>query len=232
MHVADHLPTNEYSMRLNRRQYESVPSHAAGPPRHDRPLTNTRILRKIRAMGDNHDSANTGATPNDIDPVSGEDHRRRMRFQWRDLMEDLIEDGRRRGLFDDLAGKGRPLDLEQNMFEGANTLANKLMKDNEVRPAWLDQRVEIVKQIDQLRDEITRQWTRYRSAFDQASGDNHRPALAVGWNDLCQRWQKATENINKAIESYNLKRPPGQAEIFKLRLADELRRAGAARYLD
>jgi hypothetical protein len=173
----------------------------------------------------------TGATSDDPQPVAGEDHRRRMRFQFRELMEDLIEDGRRRGLFDDLAGKGRPLDLEQNLFEGTNTLANKLMKDNDIRPAWLNQRVEAVEQIDRLRGEIARQWMRYRTAFDQAQSDNHRPALSIGWDDLCRGWQTSIERLNKEIDSYNLKRPPGQAELLKLRLADELHRAGAARYL-
>jgi hypothetical protein len=172
-----------------------------------------------------------GATPDDPQPVAGEDHRRRMRFQFRDLMEDLIEDGRRRGLFDDLAGKGQPLDLDQNIYEGSNTLANKLMKDNDVRPAWLNQRVETLEQIDRLRVEIARQWARYQTAFDQAQGDNHRPALSIGWNDLCHGWQANIERLNKEIDSFNLKRPPGQAELIKLRLADELHRAGAARYL-
>jgi DnaJ family protein C protein 28 len=186
-------------------------------------------------MSENRDAK---ARPDDDQPVSGEDHRRRMRYQWRDLMEDLIEDGRRRGLFDDLPGAGRPLDLEQNVFEGANTLANRLMKDNDIRPAWLNQRVEIVERIDGLRAEIGREWGRFRAAFDRAEGEGHRPALsshrlalASGWDDACRRWEGTIDRLNKEIDSYNLKRPPGQAEIIKLRLADELRRAAAPRYL-
>lgn len=183
-------------------------------------------------MSDSRDpDVNIDATPEDAQPVAGEEHRRRMRFQFRDLMEDLIEDGRRRGLFDDLAGQGRPLDLEQNVFEGANTLANKLLKDNELLPPWLNQRVEATEQIERLRGEIAREWARYRTAFDQAQGDNHRPALSIGWDDLCRGWQTAIDRLNREIDSYNLKRPPGQAELIKLRLADELRRAGASRYL-
>jgi hypothetical protein len=175
---------------------------------------------------------NRNPDPTDDDqPVSGEDHRRRMRHQWRDLMEDLIEDGRRRGLFDDLPGAGRPLDLDGNAFEGANTLANRLMKDNDIRPAWLNHRLEIGERIDSLREEIGRAWERYRTAFGQAQGDSHRPALTLGWDDACKRWQEAIDRLNKEIDSYNLKRPPGQAELFKLRLADELRRVDAPRYL-
>jgi DnaJ family protein C protein 28 len=176
-------------------------------------------------------AANSGPRKDNEQPVSGEDHRRRMRHQWRDLMEDLIEDGRRRGLFDDLPGAGRPLDLEQNVFEGANTLANRLMKDNDIRPAWLNHRVEIVEKIDDMRSEISREWARYRTAFDRVEGDSHRPALSIGWDDACRRWEEAIGRLNREIDSYNLKRPPGQAEIIKLRLVDELRRVDAPRYL-
>ncbi len=163
--------------------------------------------------------------------VSGARHRQRMVTEYRDLIEDLIEDGRRRGLFDDLSGSGQPLDLEQNVFEGSATLANKLLKDNDLRPVWLARRVDVVEKIDALRGEIGRHWARYRAAFDAAQGDGHRPALTIGWDDLCRRWETAIVALNKEIDGYNLKRPASQLEIFKLRLDDELKRAGAPRYL-
>ncbi|HMT20385.1 MAG TPA: DUF1992 domain-containing protein [Promineifilum sp.] len=171
-------------------------------------------------------------TPKDVDlPTSDEEHRRRMRFQWNDLMEDLIEDGRRRGLFDDLPGAGRPLDLGQNLYEGNNTLANRLMKHNDIRPAWLAHRLDVTDKIDAFRADLRRTWTRYRVAFEQAPDSSHRPALSIGWDDACKDWQAAIEKLNKDVESYNLKRPSGQPELFKLRLSDELKRAGAPRYL-
>lgn len=167
----------------------------------------------------------------DEQPTTGDDHRRRMRYQWQDLMDDLIEDGRRRGLFDDLPGKGRPLNLNANVYEGSNSLANQLMKDNDIRPAWLSHRLTVVGKIDELRQEIGRTWERYRLALENAAGDGHHAALALGWDDACGRWQEAMVEMNKEIETFNLKRPNGQPEIFKLRLADELKRAGAPRYL-
>lgn len=176
-------------------------------------------------------------TPNDDeqdhedDSSSLEDHRRRMRFQWNDLMEDLIEDGRRRGLFEDLPGKGKPLDLENNIYEGSNTLANQLMKANDIKPVWLAQRIGVSEKIDELRSDIARAWERYRSVLTHAHGDSHRQALAVGWDDQCHRWQQSIEKLNKEIETFNLKRPRGQTELLKLRLGDELKRIEAPRYL-
>lgn len=161
----------------------------------------------------------------------GDEYRRRMRFQREDLIEELIEDGQRRGLFEGLPGTGRPLDLEQNIYEGSATLANRLMKNNDIRPAWLSYRIDVTEKIEAFRAEVRVTWERYRLAFEQAAGDSHRPALSIGWDDACRRWQTTIEQLNKAIDSYNLKRPPGQLELLKLRLTDELNRVDAPRYL-
>ena len=180
----------------------------------------------ILVMSDDETAEN-----NPDDRVAGARHRQRMVTEYRDLIEDLIEDGRRRGLFDGLSGAGRPLDLEQNVYEGSATLANKLLKDNDLRPVWLARRVDVVEKIDALRADIGRQWARYRAAFDAAQGDAHRPALTIGWDDACRRWETAIVALNKEIDGYNLKRPASQLELFKLRLDDALTRAGAPRYL-
>lgn len=170
------------------------------------------------------------ATTDDT-PVADGDHRRRMRHDWQNLMDDLIEDGHQRGLFSDLAGQGRPLELEQNVYEGSAALANKLLKDNDLRPAWLAQRADVAGKIDALRADVARAWGRYRTAFQQAQGESHRAALTLGWDDTCRKWEEAIVKINKEIDAYNLKRPMAQLELFKLRLADELKRVDAPRYL-
>ena len=177
------------------------------------------------------DSQNDDKQPQEGEGNSQEEHRRRMRFQWNDLMEDLIEDGRRRGLFEDLPGKGKPLNLEKNFYEGSNTLANQLMKANDIKPIWLAQRIGLSEKIDELRIEMGRVWQRYASAFNHSQGDSHRQALTIGWDDQCQRWQDTIVKLNKEIETYNLKRPDGQTELLKLRLGDELKRIDAPRYL-
>lgn len=169
------------------------------------------------------------------DPIESEDqpsdHRYRMRFQWNDLMEDLIEDGRRRGLFDDLQGKGKPLDLDVNIFEGDRALANKLLKSNDILPPWLSSRIGVSTKIEDLRAEMEQTWERYRAGLVQSPGEAHRQSLKLGWDETCKRWDSFIENLNKEIESYNLKRPPGQPEVYKVRLIDELKRISAPRHL-
>lgn len=160
-----------------------------------------------------------------------EQHRWRMRYQYRDLIEDLIEDGRQRGLFDDLEGKGQPLDLDKGKFEGSMALANKLLKDNELRPPWLATRVEVQEKIEALRSDMQDTWRRYGTAFRQSVGEGHRGSLTIAWDDACKRWEGEIQTINKLVDGYNLKRPNSSLEMFKLRLDYELERIEAPRYL-
>lgn len=168
-------------------------------------------------------------------PFENEDeqagHRSRMRFQWNDLVEELIEDGRRRGLFDDLQGKGKPLDLDVNIFEGDRALANKLLKTNDILPAWLSSRLGVSAKIDELRTEMAHTWERYRTGLTHTTGEAHRQSLKLGWDETCKRWESFIETLNREIESYNLKRPPGQPELYKVRPGDELKRISAPRHL-
>ncbi len=178
-------------------------------------------------MAEQHQSS----LPETGETTENEAYRRRMRYQREDLIEELIEDGQRRGLFEALPGAGKPLELEQNFYEGSAALANQLMKNNDIRPPWLSYRIDVTEKIEAFRADVRVTWERYRLAFEQAAGESHRPALSIGWDDACRRWQTTIEQLNKAIESYNMKRPRGQVELFKLRLNDELKRVDAPRYL-
>jgi len=55
--------------------------------------------------------------PEQKDENSGDElsHRQRIRHDWDNLIEDIIAEGRDRGLFDNLKGKGKPLDLNKSL---------------------------------------------------------------------------------------------------------------------
>ena len=62
-------------------------------------------------------------TPNDDEKIQREQeheerlqHRFRMRFDWDNLIEDKIQEGKEKGIFDQLKGKGKPLPLSKNPF--------------------------------------------------------------------------------------------------------------------
>ncbi len=159
------------------------------------------------------------------------EHRLRMRFDRANLIDDLIEDGRQQGLFDNLRGQGKPLNLNKNPYVGSSELANSLLKDNQMVPAWLAQRNDIQEQILAFRQQALRVWQRYEREYHYVQDEGIRGALIIGWDDEVRQLEVKVAQINKQVDSYNLKRPLENLEIYKLRLDDELARVGARRYL-
>jgi DnaJ family protein C protein 28 len=171
------------------------------------------------------------AADSDAEQESPAERRARMREDWSNLIEDLIEEGRQKGMFDDLPGQGKPLNLNKNPFGRESELAHNLLKQNDLAPAWITNRSQIIDEMESIRQAIQRAWSRHDHAFRYAQADSNRGALKISWDDACLEWQARINDLNKKIENFNLKRPSNQLEIFKLKLEDELTRAGAQRYL-
>jgi len=169
------------------------------------------------------------------DPDKGEEapaeRRARMREDWSNLIEDLIEDGRRQGKFDDLPGKGKPLNLNKNLFGRETEMAHNILKQNDLAPAWIINRNILIEQIKKLRLDIQRNWIRHDRAYRYTQAEGDRGALRISWDDACLAWQSQINDLNKQINDFNLKRPSNNLEIFKLNLEDELARFGATRWL-
>lgn len=158
-------------------------------------------------------------------------HQFRMRNDWDNLIEDMIQDGQEQGMFDDLPGKGKPLNLNKRVFGAELDLAHSLMKDNDLAPAWILNRNQIVEKIGALRADIQRKWTRHEREFRVIQDVVHRDGLTLSWDDACQKWLDDIEKLNKQISDFNLKRPLDNMEIFKLDLESELKQVGAPRWL-
>jgi DnaJ family protein C protein 28 len=160
------------------------------------------------------------------------EHKLRMRFEFNDLIEDLIQEGQERGVFDNLRGKGKPLDLQSGLYDHDRKLANELMKEHDVLPFWLARRNAVNVVIEEFRGSIGRHWGRHEQAYRLTQDDMRRKALSLSWRAQCRAWQDEIMAINKQIDDYNLRRPGQGMEMFKLRLDDELKRAGASRELN
>jgi len=164
-------------------------------------------------------------------PVDQAERRRRMRDDWHNLIEDLIQDGQEKGIFDNLPGKGKPLNLRKNPYAADMELANSLLKQNDLAPAWIMERNDIIARSEALRADIQRTWRRHEQQFRFVQGEGQRGALTISWDDACQKWQAEIVELNKQIDRFNLKRPANGLEIFKVTLDRELARVEAPRWL-
>lgn len=159
------------------------------------------------------------------------EHKMRMRFDWNNLIDDMVENGRSQGIFDNLKGQGKPLNLNQNPFNRNSEIADTLLKENRMVPAWLAQRNDTQTEIHNLRQKISRTWQRYEQEYRFAQDAGIKSGLELAWDDEIKKWEADILKINKLVDSYNLKRPITNLEMFKLRLDDELGRVESRRFL-
>lgn len=147
--------------------------------------------------------------------------------QWSNVMDELIEEAMRDGFFDNLPGRGKPLNLATNPYSPETQLAFQLLKDNNYTLPWIAERNELIDEIDNFRQQINQTGRHYQSEYRFARSEMVRQALVLGWRDQLAFWQEEIVAINKRITNLNLKQPESLGlEIVKLKLAQELARAG------
>lgn len=151
--------------------------------------------------------------------------------RWTDAMDEVIEEAMRSGAFDNLPGRGKPLNLQNNPYAPGTEMAFQLLKDNNYTLPWISERKDINAAITALRDDISRVWSRYTVEYRVTHSDTVRMGLSVDWFKRQQAWQERIKKINSQIADLNLKQPGERFEILKLTLTGELKRAGAARDL-
>ncbi|HSG18256.1 MAG TPA: DnaJ family domain-containing protein, partial [Anaerolineae bacterium] len=156
--------------------------------------------------------------------------------KWKDAAEEAIEEAIRSGAFDDLPGRGKPLNLINNPYAPGTELAYQLLQDNQYTLPWIAQRASLLASVDALRQEIDRTWTECLAEYhaigeDSAAEQTARMELTEYWREQLAIWEQQIAELNKEIADLNLKQPGNQLEIMKLSLDIELARAGARRIL-
>jgi DnaJ family protein C protein 28 len=150
----------------------------------------------------------------------------------RSLIDRIVDDAQAKGMFDDLPGAGKPLDLEEpDPYSYDQRLAYKLLKDNDFTLPWIHDRNETMARIAQFRDALRAVWQEYRQHYTVAPSDTHRTALRLDWHKQCDRLQLRLAALNRRIDRTNLHIPVTSLEIIKLNLDSELHRIGAGREL-
>jgi DnaJ family protein C protein 28 len=151
--------------------------------------------------------------------------------KWSSTMDELIEEAMRRGDFDNLPGKGKPLNLSKNPFAQDTELAYQLLKDNDYTLPWIAERKEVFRQIEVFREKLNRVWLRFRGEYRAARSETVQMSLSLGWHERLTAWERQLKALNQRIGDVNLKQPDGQTELLKLSLDNELARIGAGREL-
>jgi DnaJ family protein C protein 28 len=126
-----------------------------------------------------------------------------------------------KGEFDNLPGKGKPLNLEENPFEDPEwRTANRFLRNSGFTLPWINMRREIDKEIMTARVSLQRTWV-WQQRMEQEDHLTH--AYTIEWEDALHKFKVRIESLNKKILVYNLEVPSTLLQIPQLNAEEEYR---------
>ncbi len=138
-------------------------------------------------------------------------------------VEKIIKAAMERGEFDNLPGKGKPLDLNENPFEDpAMALVNHVLKNAGFAPAWIEDRREVGERLEQARAALRRSWTWQGTAL--VHGVSTVVVLDV-WQRAEADFRAEVEQINRQVLNHNLKAPSPLVHLRPVDADEEVARA-------
>jgi len=122
------------------------------------------------------------------------------------LVEKKIREAMEAGEFDNLPGKGQPVDLSENPFvDPAMRVVHKLLRDAGFAPPWIEERKDIEAELEKARTLLLRGRKLY---VEQSSAE---------WDRVTREFRVTVEELNARIRIYNLKVP---AAVFQRNIID------------
>jgi DnaJ family protein C protein 28 len=121
-------------------------------------------------------------------------------------IEELLRQAIAEGKFDNLPGKGKPLQLDKENphADSAWELAYKILKDAGYSLPWIETIREIEADIESTRLELKLAWQGYLAARDEDTSANYAYAE---WQQAQLTFREKMSVLNQRIRNYNLDVP-------------------------
>ena len=139
-----------------------------------------------------------------------------------DKGEEQIRRAMQDGQFDNLPGKGKPLNLDENPFEDPEWhLANKVLRDGGFSLPWIESRKEIEARLEAAQAALSKAWLTRGSDL----GSAYTPSqVDAEWKRAEDAFRSESAQINKLIFSYNLVVPTYQVQRLLINAEREIRK--------
>jgi hypothetical protein len=158
---------------------------------------------------------------------------------WRpsERVEQMIEEAMEQGLFDNLPGRGKPLDLsdEDNPFVPRDMkLAYRMLRQHGFVLPWIDDRKDIERKRAEIERRVTAEPGRLRRALESLSGvpahlqPARQAALQEQHRKLRAEIAASIDALNQRIDTYNLAAPTLSVQARRVNRAAMLARLDAA----
>lgn len=113
------------------------------------------------------------------------------------MVEDIIREAMERGDFDNLPGKGKPLDLREDpLLDPITAIVNRIVRDNGCSHPLLEARKVIESEAEECRAELARAWRAHQSRRGESA-----------WLRAVESFRARIKQINRDIRLFNLKAP-------------------------
>jgi hypothetical protein len=139
------------------------------------------------------------------------------------IVEKLLREAQANGKFDNLSGQGQPLKLGQEDDTSEEWAANHLLKNQELRPDWLEEDLAIRAEAEQARQAVqrTQRWRNERLAAlgtgEDAETTREREWAEAEWRRTQREFRETLARLNERLRTLNLKVP---LERFQRRLLE------------
>lgn len=143
-------------------------------------------------------------------------------MDWGKLIERKLQEARDAGAFDALSRKGQ-LDLDDDAHvPEEDRLAMRLLKNNNMAPAWIEDDKALREKLFAARESVTRAYARRLTLLQKAGTAGERMAIEDEWKLAKDRFARSVEEMNKDIFNFNLRAPSLVVQRLPLRLSEEM----------
>ena len=116
------------------------------------------------------------------------------------LTEKKLREAIEKGEFDDLPGKGEPIDLTENPFEDPDLrVVHRLLRNAGFAPAWIEERKDIDAEFEAARTKLARAWALFGKGGKSPSDSE--------WERSVREFRENVAGLNQRTRIYNLKAP-------------------------
>ena len=134
-------------------------------------------------------------------------------------IEEQIRQAIERGDFDNLPGKGKPLDLSENPHEDPGwRLAYRLLKENGYTLPWIETRQNIELDYEKALKSLQQSWDWRKNA----AGRRGLVHAEREWQQALQNFREQMFKLNRRIRDYNLEIPSNQFQRRLINIEQEI----------
>jgi hypothetical protein len=140
---------------------------------------------------------------------------------WESLIDKKIREAMEEGEFDDLQGRGQPIDLSENPYEDPDwRTAHRLLRNAGFAPAWIEERKDIDAEVDVAIGRLRQAWR----ILQNARGSGHEAGATRRWETAQAEFTAAAAELNRRINTWNLKAPASGFQRRRIDPAQEIER--------